>query len=86
MFINPERTPIQTKIYDTPHLDISLDSKPVSNKYINIVNNEIELFLLYFSTMEYQSEYVYIKHNSIQAAMITHFCNLLMATVSSFTN
>jgi len=46
VFVNPEQTPVQTHIYNTSYFNIILASKPGRIKYIDIVNDEIKIWLL----------------------------------------
>ena len=51
--IDHEQPPVQTPIYGTLHLCNHLASKPISNEYFNIVNDEIDLW----SLMSVEEEY-----------------------------
>jgi len=41
-YIDPEQPPLRTCIYGTPHLDNCLASKPISNNYFDIIDDEID--------------------------------------------
>ena len=45
--IDPEQTPVQTRIYGTPHLGNCLGGKPIRNEYFDIFNDENDLWSLF---------------------------------------
>jgi hypothetical protein len=51
--IDPEQPPVRTRIYGTPHLDNSLAGRPISNKYFNIFDDEIDLWSPFSCEEEY---------------------------------
>jgi len=84
--IDPEQPPVQTRIYDTPHLDNqSLAGKPITNKYFDILDDQIDLWSPYSCKEEYRLVRWCVKHNLSRAAIHEHFRNPTMATISNFT-
>jgi len=83
--IDPEQPPVQTSICGTPHLDTCLATKPVSNKYFDIVDNKIDLWSPIWYEEEYRIVYWYIKHELSRAAINKRFRNPTMATICNFT-
>ena len=83
--MDPEQPPVGISIYGTPHLDNRLASKPISNKYLAIFDDEIDLWSLFPCTEEYRLAHWGIKHNMSRAAITKLFRNHMMVTVSNFT-
>jgi len=67
-------------------LDNLVVSKPISNEYFDILDNEIDLGLLFSREEEYQLVHRCVKHLLSRAAINELFRNLMMATVSNFTS
>jgi len=82
--IDPEKPPVWTRIYGTPHLDIRLAGKPISNEYFDFFDNEIDLWSLFSCEEEYQLAHWCIKHNLSRAAINKLLRNHTMATISNF--
>ena len=85
-FIDSEQPPFRTCIYGTPHLDNSLAGKPLSNKYVNIFNDEIDLWSPCSCEEVYWSAHWCIKHNLSWATINERFRNPTIATVRILTS
>jgi hypothetical protein len=84
--IDQEQPPVWTRIDGTPHLNNHLVGKLISNMYLNIVDDEIDLWLPYSCEAEYQLPYWCVKYNLSRAAINKHFRNPMMTTISNFTS
>ena len=67
--INPEQTPVRTRICGTPHLDNHLAGKPVSNEYCDIFDDESDLLSRFSCEEEYRLAHWCVKHNLSRAAI-----------------
>jgi len=83
--IDPEQPPVRTRICGTPHVDNRLASKPVSNEYFDIFDDEIDLWSLFSCKEEYRLAHGCVKHKLSRADINELFRNPRMATVSNFT-
>jgi hypothetical protein len=54
-FIDPEQPPVWTRVCGTPHLDNRLPGKTISNVYVDIFDDEIDLWLQFSCEEEYSS-------------------------------
>jgi len=84
--INSEQPPVWTRIYRAPHLDNCLASKPISNEYFDIFNEDIELWLPCSCKEEYRLAHWCVQYNLGRAAINKLFRNPTMATISNFTS
>jgi len=84
--IDPEQSPVWTRICGTPHLDVRLAGKPISNECFDIFNNEIDLWSRYSCEEEYRSAHWCVKHNLSRSAVNELFRNPTMRTISNFTS
>jgi len=85
-WIDPEQPLVQTRICGTPQLDNGLASKPMSNEYFHIFDDEIDPLSLFSCEDEYWLAHWCVKHNLSRAAINEHFRNSTMSTVSNFTS
>jgi len=67
--IDPQYSPVWTHIYGTPHLDNHLAGKPISNKYFDIFDNDIDLWSLFSRNKHYRSAHSCVKHNLSRAVI-----------------
>jgi len=86
LYIGPEQPPVRTCIYATPNFDNRLTGKPISNEYINIFDNDIDLWLVFSSEEEYRLSHWCVKHNMSRAPINKLFRNPTMATSSNFAS
>ena len=84
MCIDREQPPVRTPIYGTPQLDNRLAGKPISNKNIDIFDDDIDSSSRFSCKERYQLVHWCIKHNLSRPA-INELCrNPTMATFSNF--
>jgi len=84
--IDPEQPPVWSRIYATPHLDNHLAAKSISNEYLDIFDDEIDLLSQCSCEEENRLVNWCIMHNMSRAAINQLFRNPTMATVSNFTS
>jgi len=84
--INPEQPPVRIRIHSTPHLDNRPAGKPISNEYLEILDDGIDPWSLFPCEEEYQLAHWCVKHNFRRAAFNELFRNPTMATLTSFTS
>jgi len=84
--IDPEQPPVWTRIDATPHKDNILASKPKSNEYFDLFNDEIDRLLSFLCEKEYLVANWRGKHNRRKAAIHELFRNCTMANISNFTS
>jgi len=84
--IDPEQPPVRTCINGTPHLDNRPVGKPISNKYFDILEDEIDLQSPFSWEEEYRLVHCCVKQNLSRAAINGVLRNPTMATISNFSS
>jgi len=56
--IDPEQRPVRKRIYGAPYFDNRLAGKHISNEYLNIFDDEIDLWSPLSSGEEYRLAYL----------------------------
>jgi hypothetical protein len=83
--IDPVQPPVRTHICSTTHLDNRLASKPISDEYLDVFDDAIDVWSSFSCEEEYRLAHGCVKHNLSRAAINKLFRNPTMATVSNFT-
>jgi len=84
--IDPEQSPVGTRMYGTPHLDNRLAGKLIRDENFDIFDQEIDLWLLFSCEQGYRLVHWCVKHNLSRAAINELFRNPTMATISNITS
>jgi len=84
--IDPEEPPVRQWIYGNTLFDNRSAGKRISDKYFNIVNDEIYLWSPFSCEAQYRLVHWCIKHTLSRAAINQLFRNRTMATTSIFAS
>lgn len=86
MLYDPVQLPVGTRNNRTPRLHNGLTGMPITNDYVNIFDDEVDLWSPSSCMEQYPSVHWCVMHNFGRAAFNELFMNLMIGTVSNITS